>query len=259
MYYPIQVPFLLNRTFSEAVAYSEVVLSAASDLVICFWEMQPKQVAEKKVTNVIVTDACIDLVVDFDQQVIGFSGMRQTNFDFTFSSAASGMGARMKPGVFHALTGLPAEQAMDNFLPLGATVLGSNFDQDYFFSLSFSEARQYFQHFFVNLASKHQADAFTGFFDLLAQHDFWEATDIYDHFHYSPRQCQRQFMTHFGLSPKMVLCIVRFQKALALLTQASEEKPQLLAETTYYDQSHLIRDFKRHIGLTPKELMGIYQ
>lgn len=65
----------------------------------------------------------------------------------------------------------------------------------------------------------------------------------------SQRQYRRRFEETVGLPPKLHQRIRRFQSALALLGQ----KPiaEVALECGYYDQAHLIRDFKQFSGLTP--------
>ncbi len=70
----------------------------------------------------------------------------------------------------------------------------------------------------------------------------------------SYRQFVRVFTEHIGVNPKEYMRVVRFQKALSIL----ENNPQISAidlafEAGYYDQSHLINEFKLFCGYTPKE------
>ncbi|MGK0604943.1 DUF6597 domain-containing transcriptional factor [Enterococcus gilvus] len=114
MYYPIQVPFLLNDAFTQAVVYSETVIPECSAFILCFWSMHPKTKQHRRVKNVIIADGCIDLIVDFDRKEIFFTGNQQTEFDYEIETPAYFFGARMMPGAFHQLTGLPAERAMND-------------------------------------------------------------------------------------------------------------------------------------------------
>jgi len=53
MYYPIQIPYILNKSFAESVKYTEEAIQHFQDFVICFWEMQPISVQMTDVNNVI--------------------------------------------------------------------------------------------------------------------------------------------------------------------------------------------------------------
>ncbi|MGO2891387.1 MAG: helix-turn-helix domain-containing protein, partial [Enterococcus devriesei] len=64
---------------------------------------------------------------------------------------------------------------------------------------------------------------------------------------------------NYGLTPKMVLSILRFQKCLQILTAQQAKPADILAVTDYYDQPHFNRDFKRYLGITPLELLARYK
>lgn len=70
------------------------------------------------------------------------------------------------------------------------------------------------------------------------------------------RQLERRFLSAVGQSPKALAQVFRFQRVLAHLTA---EQPScgasLAADCGYYDQAHLIRDFKRFAGKTPRAFL----
>lgn len=68
----------------------------------------------------------------------------------------------------------------------------------------------------------------------------------------SERGLERRFKQSIGLSPKMFSRIVRFQGVLRSLESAAA--PGILdaaADFGYYDQSHLINDFRQFAGVSP--------
>jgi AraC-like DNA-binding protein len=64
------------------------------------------------------------------------------------------------------------------------------------------------------------------------------------------------FRQQVGLSPKELARVHRFRAAMALLNTADGQVPWVaLADACgYYDQSHLINEFRRFTGLSPVEL-----
>ncbi|MDR2906448.1 MAG: helix-turn-helix domain-containing protein [Bacteroidales bacterium] len=72
------------------------------------------------------------------------------------------------------------------------------------------------------------------------------------------KQFKRVFAEYVGANPKDYLRVVRFQKALHVLqTQPTTSLIQLAYECGYYDQPHLIKDFKTFSGYTPAEYLGV--
>ena len=257
MYYPIQMPYILNKEFSKHVNYSEETVDTYSGFVICLWEMQPLSNLNLTVDNIIVADGCIDLVASFDEGLIGFAGMSRTIFDFKHKLPARSFGVRMTPGAFHQLTGLPATAAMNTFLPIEDVF--PEFECKSFFALTYESAKEYFRSFLAGKTRGKTPDEFTGLFHLLSENMPNTTGELYQTLHFSPRQCQRLFLKHYGIAPKMVLSIMRFQRCLEILTSHQATPADILSATNYYDQPHFINDFKRNIGITPLELIRIYR
>jgi AraC-like DNA-binding protein len=73
----------------------------------------------------------------------------------------------------------------------------------------------------------------------------------------SARHFARRFLEHAGVSPKLFARIVRFQAALetkALCTGKSWT--EIAHNFGYYDQMHMIHDFKQLAGGSPKEMLA---
>lgn len=257
MYYPIQIPYLLSKDFAQKIGYTETLVAGYGGFVICFWEMIPLSDQNLSVDNNIVADACIDLVANYEDGSIGFAGMSKTEFHFRIDLPACFFGARLVPGAFHQLTGLPASAAMDTFLPIESVF--ADFDKARFFSLPFEQAQIYFKEFLRQKTQAATPDMFTGLFNTLSETVFYTAKELYEMLHFSPRQCQRLFAKHYGITPKMALSIIRFQKCLEILTSHKACPADIMNVAGYYDQPHFINDFKRNLGITPLELIRIYR
>ena len=74
MFYPKQVPYLLNKEFQINVDYQEQEIEELKDYVMCFWSMQSKRICSNEVAVSILPDACIDIVIDFTNEIICFAG-----------------------------------------------------------------------------------------------------------------------------------------------------------------------------------------
>lgn len=78
------------------------------------------------------------------------------------------------------------------------------------------------------------------------------------HITYShPRQLERKFNDVIGLSPKRFCSIVRMHHFLRCLHSVPLKAglTSCAYDSGYYDQAHLIRDFKQISGLTPSEYL----
>lgn len=71
---------------------------------------------------------------------------------------------------------------------------------------------------------------------------------------WSRKHLVAQFHEHIGLPPKRIARILRFQRAIHLLTdQTATRWVDIALRCGYYDQAHLIKDFRQFAGCTPGE------
>lgn len=74
----------------------------------------------------------------------------------------------------------------------------------------------------------------------------------------SPKQYGRVFTGQTGFKPKEFARIVRLQRALYLLQQYPHiTLSRLTYECGFYDQAHMVREFKAISGYTPKEYLSV--
>ncbi len=71
---------------------------------------------------------------------------------------------------------------------------------------------------------------------------------------YSAKTFIRQFQQHVGLTPKVFCRVLRFQKVLGLIGEMAVVDWANIALTCgYFDQSHLIHDFREFAGISPTQ------
>lgn len=68
---------------------------------------------------------------------------------------------------------------------------------------------------------------------------------------FTERQMQRRFKASVGISAKSFAQVVRFRAVLGAVAAGTREWIDVALECGYYDQSHLIRDFRSFTGGTP--------
>ena len=72
---------------------------------------------------------------------------------------------------------------------------------------------------------------------------------------YSECYIRRVFGKIHGISPKVFEKFVRFQNVLKSMNEAEGRFDELALVCGYYDQSHMIKDFKTYCGVTPEAYM----
>ena len=67
----------------------------------------------------------------------------------------------------------------------------------------------------------------------------------------SSRQLERRFLLEVGIGPKLICRILRFQQIFRAVDRHDEGWAAVAADCGYYDQAHLIRDFREFAWQTP--------
>ncbi len=70
----------------------------------------------------------------------------------------------------------------------------------------------------------------------------------------SGRQLERRFLSEVGLGPKLLSRILRFQQVFRAVERSDRNWARIAVDCGYYDQAHLIRDFRQFAGQTPSVL-----
>jgi AraC-like DNA-binding protein len=72
----------------------------------------------------------------------------------------------------------------------------------------------------------------------------------------SGRQLERRFLRDVGLGPKQLCRILRFQQVFQVVEQDKAGWSAVAVDCGYYDQAHLIRDFREFARQTPSALLA---
>jgi AraC-like DNA-binding protein len=76
-------------------------------------------------------------------------------------------------------------------------------------------------------------------------------------FRVSRRWLEKQFERQVGLTPKVFVRLTRFRNVLRQVTALPQQDwGDIVGAFGYYDQSHLIRDFRDFVGVTPCEYIN---
>lgn len=74
---------------------------------------------------------------------------------------------------------------------------------------------------------------------------------------YSERNLRRIFQSELGVSPKELIRIIQFQSLLQELFRGTEATfTDVALKYGYYDQSHVIKNFKAYYGVSPRHIFS---
>lgn len=93
--------------------------------------------------------------------------------------------------------------------------------------------------------------AIASFFSNIRGDQHISLKDISSELGYSTRWIQKLHKEVTGISPKEMICILRFNKLINSLYQSNAATAQVALDSGYYDQAHAIHEFQKLGGLTP--------
>lgn len=159
----------------------------------------------------------------------------------------------------YSLLGIPSHELTDEIIPLQdiwgytANLLEEEIQQadDYRKRISLIE-NFLFQHI------SHAVDPLVTAIvkSIYQSHGMITVNELSNQLYTHERKLERKFREKVGISPKHFSNTIRLQYFLRLLRNNTGSLTDLAYESGYYDQAHLIREFKKHAGITPRQYIS---
>lgn len=259
MYYPKQIPYLLDKEFKENIEYAEYNIKELENYCMCFWTMKSKNILDKTIANNILPDACIDIVIDFANNAICFAGFSKETEAFQLNKSIDYMGVRLKPGIFYLLFNIEADKIMDNEIPF--CDIEKEISLDKILNLkSTNERIEYLKGYLLQKAKgKIEMPFVTMVEELYNNPQEQNVIDIAKKSGYNERHLYRIFKVNFGVSPKVLLNILRLHLCLTLMLDDNVPLIDIANLCGFYDQAHFIKEIKRYTGYSPLKLLECYK
>jgi AraC-like DNA-binding protein len=161
------------------------------------------------------------------------------------------------PGAFHRLTGFPVSDLVNQDLDAGS-LFGKGIlhvQRKLQETRDFATVKRIIEDFFLKRLQ--QVSASIQPFDLaladwMNNNGLFSITKVAAHSCQSIKQFERSCNQRLGINPKLFARLIRFSKAFAMAEQPTGQGWAGIAQDCgYYDQMHLIHDFKEFSGTTP--------
>src|SRR6266498_2314032 len=190
----------------------------------------------------------------------GVTGLAtQYNGEMTFNGCYSFFEILFKPNGFNKIFRLPSSEITNQIIH-GDDIFDTRIKIFYEqlcmandLKAMASLADTYLLYYFKKQKSIHHKDAITNISNLILKNAGFINIDklAYDA-NMSIRNFERHFIEQVGISPKLYCCITRFSHALSLkLMNPEKDWTSIAFECGYFDQMHLIKDFKKFAGSSP--------
>jgi AraC-like DNA-binding protein len=223
------------------VPYAEFAPAAAlRPWVECFWTRRDDApVPEYRV----LPDGCADLVFDLSGGEHSVVGTMTKPLVIPPTDASDMFGVRFRPGCAAAFLRIPLAEVTDARVPL--IDVWTNWDGR--IDVPSLEAE-----LLRRLEPERDRRVDAAIARLVASGGSLRIDDVAREIGISRQHLARQFAHHVGITPKAFARVLRFRRVLdAIAERVDVDWADAAAEHGYYDQSHLIADFRELAGTTP--------
>lgn len=258
MYLPKQIPQLLNQNYRNHINYLEFHEKQFQPYIMCIWKMTSKHTLVEPITNTVLPDGCIDLIVDFKSREIIFTGFSKNTEDVVLEGDVDFIGIRFKPGAIYCLFNVAAGQVMNHTILFHEIEKKENLDS--IFATNNTQLQiDVLMRYLATKIDKSKDMQLLSFVDTLYHTPTSKCvSDIGELLGYGTRQLQRVFLKNYGVTPRVLLNILRLHKCLTLLFDHSKSLQDIAMESGFYDQAHFIKEIKRYTGILPTTLLTEY-
>jgi AraC-like DNA-binding protein len=217
-------------------------------LVECIWWIESATPLER---YAVMPDGCLDIVFTGDAGLRAMGAMTATRH-FDLAASARSAGVRFHPGMAGRVLGIPPSELTDNSVPL-EDILGPEARQT---AARIPETESIAELIELLLTQIHPPDTRLNPVQraieaITAAHGSVDLDRIASHANLSPRQFRRRCLEESGLTPRLLCRVLRFRHARDLAARPDRHWADIAAAAGYYDQAHLIRDFREFSGATP--------
>lgn len=186
------------------------------------------------------------------------SGQKNIPFDLIVSGQIKLFSILFKPHGISRFFNIPASELFNQTIPL-RYLLGSQLDKiedELFEATSNSEQVAIVEKLLLQLSAKRESYKLPriteSVIQINAENENKTIPDLAAVACLSRKQFERNFTELIGISPKQFMKVIRFQRALFIQQNNSNLKlTELACNVGYFDQSHMISDFKELSGFTP--------
>ena len=226
--------------------------------VECFWSHR----TDGPVRNFhVFPDGCSDII--FEQPARDYGGLaivgtmtRAQAFDIP--GGHSTFGVRFRPGMAARLLRVPGSVAVDQSIPLADAWKAAAVRELLDHLASSRSPRDAIARFEASLADPAPLDPVERALAWLAECGGQVSMEaLADAASLSPRQFRRICLERTGLSPKHLARVLRFRQAAKYASGQQRDWADVAVASGYYDQAHLINEFKELAGVSPAQFSSL--
>jgi AraC-like DNA-binding protein len=168
-----------------------------------------------------------------------------------------------QPNGIYQLLGIPATEFQDSIIPVEyvfdykASVLQEKLHQQNNNELRIELLNHFFRGLINNKLVSNQSIINNSLDFILTNKGNFSVKQLVEYTGYTERHLERKFKECIGLNPKKFGNVIRLHHFLKLLKNKSDATnlTAICYDAGFSDQSHLIKDFRKHTGISPREYL----
>lgn len=263
---PYGVLFSEKENTRRPIIFSELAPDdTLKSFVTCYWSMSWDLPAQETLKILVVPSGSFNLIFNRDHpgEWQGYvTGIRKSAYHLELKGRGRNTGVRFTPGGYSAFTKVAAASLIEQSFAVSLVLphFQENVMTNILDSKNLPDMKKHLEPVLNSSLVNYQKEDFElleAFFSILAKHDGpIELADMASTLQTNLRTLQRLFEQRVGVSPKTILRTKRFQSvANSLISGKTIDWADFALEMGYYDQSHLINDFKAITGVSPRDIM----
>ncbi|PHR42629.1 MAG: hypothetical protein COA32_17330 [Fluviicola sp.] len=246
------------------------------NIISCFWTMGFAPDAKLPRLDVVLPDGCTDLLIntgptfkridnqsskDFLIKDYALIGQRKNAIEISQTIDTTFFAIRFTPFGVKSLFPFDSSELTGDMIDMDRSIknlvdpIRSILEKKIPFQKKLIEIQEVLENKMVNsLTSNFLVEKATS--EILSAHGNFNVAQFCEKANIHKSTLEKNFLSYVGLRPKEFAAIIRFNHAHSLLQKGNKIKLTHLAlDCGYYDQSHMIKEFRRFSNSSPSELM----
>ena len=191
-------------------------------------------------------------------------GSKKINTYFSEKGLINVLGIKFKPGGFYPFLQIPAKEFSESFFNL-EQLFGNiirEIEEKLYETKNYHDKIRIIESFLLNsLSSNINKSSMTGLnmSNILKSNSIVSIDQLRSDTGFSYKKIERIFLREIGFVPKYLNRILRFQRVLQdIEVNNFKSFSDLAYNNSYYDQSHLIKEFEYFTDYSPQEFLNCY-
>jgi AraC-like DNA-binding protein len=168
-----------------------------------------------------------------------------------------------QPNGIHQMLGIPANEFRDSIIAVDDILgqKGISLQEKLSEENNNQKKTELLNHFFRKLVDKksvsNQFIINSSLDFIIANKGLFSVKQLVEYTGYTERHLERKFKECIGLNPKKFGNVIRLHHFLKLLKDKSQDTnlTSICYDAGFSDQSHLIKEFRKHTGISPREYL----